>query len=111
MTATVPTEIAAWFLGVGSRTINRWTNAGFLTAATPPAGSQPARYEIAELRRWRRECTEGHGPECRLSTEPFHPGVECACVACNCGDDYRPGWMGSCARCHRPLVVDGRVVR
>lgn len=67
-----------------------------------------------------------HGPECPLSTpltwSAAHkrlvrrdcPGIrsdDCACVACYCGPRYERGWMGSCARCHRPLIVDGKVVR
>jgi hypothetical protein len=46
----------------------------------------------------------------------FVPGtaaakLDCQCVACHCGDRYERGWMGSCARCFRPLLRDGRVVR
>ena len=112
MTATVPTSVAADMLGVHPRTILKWTRKGHIVAAAPGSGSTEARYAIGELRRWWAECTASHGPECRLHAEPFHPGVECACVACHCGALSDPsGWMGTCSRCHRPIVRAGRVWR
>ena len=55
-----------------------------------------------------------HGAECPLSVQPGVSGAvgpSCECVACYCGDAYERGWMGSCARCYRPVVRYGRVVR
>lgn len=58
------------------------------------------------------QVTTGHGTECPITTDPDPRGrSECQCVACHCGDDYRPGWLGACARCHRPLIINGRVHR
>lgn len=70
----------------------------------------------------------GHGPECPFGTGAYpwywdtvhrmwrrrnvRGAVECQCVACHCGPDHEPGGpVGACRRCHRPLTVDGRVVR
>lgn len=113
LTATVPTDVAADLLGVHPLTVSRWTRLGHITAAVPAAGSQPARYEVAELRRWVRECTDRHGPECPIRHDPFSGHrLSCDCVGCNCGDAHEPGGpVGACRRCHRPLIVDGRVVR
>jgi hypothetical protein len=56
--------------------------------------------------------TATHGLECPQRPDAPRIGrTACACVACYCGEDYERGWMGSCARCFRPLVRDGRVVR
>ncbi len=54
----------------------------------------------------------GHGLECPIRTHPDARGrSECQCIVCHCGDDYRPGWLGACARCHRPLLTNGKVHR
>lgn len=110
MTATVPTDIAATVLGVHRHTLLGWTQQNLVSQAEPSRGPHPARYEVAELHRWLRECTDGHGSECPVHHEPW-ANHECQCVSCHCGDDYEYGWLGSCARCFRPLVRDGRVVR
>lgn len=110
-TPTVPTPAAADLLGVHRRTLTSWTRGGRIRAAVPARGSQPSRYEIAELHRLVRESTEGHGPECPVHHQPFE-GHECQCVACHCGPDFAAGgFLGSCARCLRPRVENGRVVR
>lgn len=75
-----------------------------------------------------RPSDAGHGPECPMGSgaHPWYwdahhrewrrrggdPVPSCLCVACHCGPDSDPsGWLGSCARCYRPIVRDGRVVR
>ena len=111
MSATVPVEIAAASLGVHPRTLRLWTQQNLVTQAVPSRGSHPARYDIAELHRWVRECTDGHGTECPVHHDPWS-NRECQCVSCHCADLHEPGGpVGACRRCHRPLIVDGKVVR
>ena len=111
MSVTVPTEIAAAVLGVHPATVRYWTRHGLISVAVPRSGPHPSRYEVAELHRWVRECTDGHGPECPIHHEPWS-NHDCQCVSCHCGDDHEPGGpVGACRRCHRPLIIAGRVVR
>jgi hypothetical protein len=107
--STLSVQDAAIALGISTSPIRAALRSGDLE----PASTDPIRVTAEALDEWVRSLTDGHGPECYMSTDPFRIGRrdDCACVACHCGDLYERGWMGSCARCHRPLVINGQVVR
>ncbi|HET7736431.1 MAG TPA: helix-turn-helix domain-containing protein [Nocardioidaceae bacterium] len=108
MTDLLSTPDAGRLLGVTRSTVASWIRSGQLDAVRDGRNYKVRRSDVLARR---DAAVAGHGRECQLSTDPFRSGVECSCVACYCGEGYVRGWMGSCARCYRPLVRDGRVVR
>ena len=53
--------------------------------------------------------SEGHGPECGMSTDPFGNSHQCDCILCHCGPRHEPGgFLGTCQRCGRKRREDLR---
>lgn len=90
-------------LGVARSTVHLWRHVGLIT----PVATNPIRYAPGTAALILERAKSDHGPECPKSTDPFHAGISCECVACHCGPEHVPGgrW-GACARCHRPRWED-----
>lgn len=50
----------------------------------------------------------GHSEFCPHRRDPR---LDCGCVSCHCGTFVPGGELGTCGRCRRPLIVDGKVAR
>ena len=108
----VGAEEAARILGCSAVTVRKLIHKGQLSAVTADPFSLE-RSEVWAFLERRRDSQNHHGPECQISycdlwDMAFH---ECQCVACHCPTFVPGGFLGTCDRCGRPLVVNGRVVR
>lgn len=101
-------------LGCSANNVGKMVRAGRLVARQSCKGGG-YRIDIDVLEAFVTEMhrhAERHGPGCSHSQPALSHPAECECVACHCGDDHTPGgFLGTCQRCGRPLVVDGKVVR
>ena len=109
----VGTEEAARILGCSAITVRKIANRGDLANYGDGDRMLLARSEVVAYLERRINSRRYHGPECLLSTcDLWERGQhECQCVSCHCPSFSPGGFLGTCADCGRPLVVDGRVVR
>lgn len=83
---------------------------GAITTSTRSDGYVPPRARMT-FDEWLRAVEAepiGHSAFCPHLNDRT---VNCACVSCHCTTFVPGGELGTCGRCRRPLVRDGRVIR